>query len=163
MYLGEYISADYAIGLNGTRVPLYVRQTFGGRTQNTALGAQVRGVDKGAYDANLKAVNNLEVRVNLPAIPSEDIAAILLPRRLASLLPDVIPGLIAYLDAGAYDQVGEPGIGSPQPGTVAAAGGGAFLEVPGLGELLLYAEYRLDGPNAAGDRVRLALEFGMQF
>ena len=163
MYLGEFVNADYAIGLGGSRVPLYVRQNFGGRTQDTALGAQVRGVDKGAYDANLKAVNNLELRVNLPAIPSEDIAAIVLPRDLATLVPDVIPGLIAYLDAGLYDQVGEPGVASPQSGYVASTGGGAFLEVPGLGALILYVEYRLDAPNAEGDRLRLALEFGMQF
>ena len=163
VYAGDFVDADYAIGLNGSRVPLYVRQNFGGRTQDTALGAQVRGVDKGAYDANLKAVNNLEVRFNLPAIPSEDIAAILLPRDLASLIPDAIPGFLAYLDAGAYDQVGEPGISTPAFGYVAATGGGAYIEVPGLGFLLLYVEYRLDAPNAEGDRLRLALEFGAQF
>ncbi len=46
VYFGEYFSADYAIGLDGTPVPLSIRQTFGGRSQNTGLGAQVRGVDK---------------------------------------------------------------------------------------------------------------------
>ena len=156
VYLGEYLTIDYAMGLNGTRVPLYVRQTFGGRTQNTALGSQVRGVDKGAYDGNLKAVNNLEVRVNLPAIP--------MPGFIASLVPDIVPGIIAYFDYGFYDQVGEPGIGSPPHGNVASAGAGTFLEIPGLGTILVYFEYRLDAANAAGDRLRLfVIEFGMQF
>jgi hypothetical protein len=155
-YLGEYFSVDYAVGLNGVPVPLYVRQNFGGRNQDTALGAQVRGVDKGAYDTNLKAVNNLEVRANLPAIPMPDF--------VAWLVPYVVPGALAYVDCGFYDQVGEPGFSSPSPGFVASTGGGVFVEVPGIGTLLAYVEYRLDGANAAGDRLRLlVLEFGMQF
>ena len=156
VYLGEYLTIDYAVGLNGTRVPLYVRQTFGGRTQNTALGSQVRGVDKGAYDTNLKAVNNLEVRVNLPAVP--------MPGFLAPLVSDVVPGIIAYFDYGYYDQVGEPGIVSPPHGSVVSTGAGTFLEIPGIGSVLVYFEYRLDAANAAADRLRLfVIEFGMQF
>lgn len=156
VYLGEFFAADYAIGLNGVPVPLSIRQNFGGRDQNTGLGAQVRGVDKAAYDTNLKAVNNLEVRVNLLALP--------MPAFLAGLVPFVVPGVVAYFDCGFYDQVGEPGFSSPVPGFVAAAGAGVFVEVPGLGTLLAYVEYRLDSENAAGDRLRLfVLEFGMQF
>jgi hypothetical protein len=156
VYLGEYFTIDYAMGLNGTPVPLYVRQTFGGRTQNTGVGSQVRGVDKAAFDTNLKALNNLEVRVNLPAIPMPDF--------IASLVPDIIPGIIAYVDYGYYDQVGEPGIVSPPHGSVASTGVGAFIEVPAIGTVPIYFEYRLDAANAAGDRLRLfVIEFGMQF
>jgi hypothetical protein len=156
VYLGEYFSVDYVIGLNGTPVPLYVRQNFGGRNQDTALGAQVRGVDKGAYDTNLKAVNNLEVRANLLAIP--------MPGFISWLVPFVIPGVVAYFDCGFYDQVGEQGFGAPSPGFVASTGGGLFVEAPGFGTVLAYVEYRLDRANAAGDHLRLfALEFGMQF
>lgn len=156
MYLGEYFSADYAVGLNGTPVPLSVRQTFGGRIQDTGLGAQVRGVDKAAYDTNLKAVNNLEVRANLLAIPMPDF--------VAGLVPFVVPGVLAYFDCGVYDQVGEQGISSPSSGFVAATGAGVYVEVPGFGTLLAYVEYRLDRDNAEGDRLRLfVLEFGMQF
>jgi hypothetical protein len=156
VYLGEYLSVDYAIGLNGTPVPLFVRQTFGGRTQNTGLGEQVRGVDKGGYDTNLKAVNNLEVRANLLAIP--------LPGLVAGHVPVIIPGVLAYFDCGFYDQVGEPVISSPSPGLVAATGAGVYVEVPGFGTLLAYVEYRLDSANAEGDHLRIfVLEFGMQF
>ena len=116
----------------------------------------MRGVDKGAYDTNLKAVNNLEVRVNLLAIPMPDF--------VAWLVPYVVPGVLAYFDCGLYDQVGEPGFSSPAPGFVASTGAGVFVEVPGFGTVLAYVEYRLDAPNAAGDRLRLfVLEFGMQF
>lgn len=156
VYFGEYFSADYAIGLGGTPVPLSIRQTFGGRVQNTGLGAQVRGVDKAGYDTNFKAVNNLEVRANLLAIQMPDF--------LAGIVPDVVPGVLAYFDCGVYDQVGEQGFSSPVPGFVASTGGGVFVEVPGFGTLLAYVEYRLDRDNAAGDRLRLlVLEFGMQF
>lgn len=156
LYFGEYFSVDYVVGLNGTPVPLNIRQTFGGRNQVTGLGAQVRGVDKAAYDTNLKAVNNLEVRANLLAIP--------MPHFVAGLVPFVVPGVVAYFDCGAYDQVGEPGISSPASGLVAAAGAGVYVEAPGFGTLLAYVEYRLDRDNAAGDRLRLlVLEFGMQF
>jgi hypothetical protein len=113
-------------------------------------------VDKAGYDTNLKAVNNLEVRANLLAIPMPDF--------LAGFVPDVIPGVIAYFDCGLYDQVGEPGISSGPSGFVAATGAGVFVEVPGFGTLLAYMEYRLDGANAAGEHLRLfVLEFGMQF
>ncbi|MGA2642055.1 MAG: hypothetical protein ABSG21_14270 [Spirochaetia bacterium] len=156
VYLGEYFSVDYAVGLNGTPVPLYIRQTFGGRTQNTGLGDQVRGVDKGAYDTNLKAVNNLEVRANLLAIPMPDF--------VAGFVPDIVPGVLAYFDCGFYGQVGEPGISSPLSGFVAATGAGVYVEVPSVGTLLAFVEYRLDKENAAGDRLRVfVLEFGMQF
>ena len=156
VYFGEYFSVDYAAGLNGNRVPLSVRQTFGGRNQDTGLGDQVRGVDKGGYDANLKGVNNLEVRMNLLSIPMPDF--------VAGIVPEVIPGILAYFDCGFYDQVGEPGISSPASGLVAATGAGVYVEVPRFGSVLAYVEYRLDSPNAAGDRLRLfVLEFGMQF
>ena len=156
VYVGEFFYADYAIGLNGTPVPLSIRQSFGGRTQNTGLGAQVRGVDKAAYDTNLKAVNNLEVRANLLALK--------MPPFLAGIFPFVVPGALAYFDCGFYDQVGEQGVTSPSPGFVAATGAGVYVEVAGFGTLLAYVEYRLDSENAAGDHLRLfVLEFGMQF
>ena len=62
VYLAEYLSVDYAVGL-AAPVPLVVRQTFGGRNQLDGLGGQVRGVDSDSLDTNLKAVNNLEIRL----------------------------------------------------------------------------------------------------
>jgi hypothetical protein len=147
LYLGEYFSADYAVALNGTQVPLYVRQSFGGRNQNVGLGGSVRGVDVGAYDTNFKAVNNLELRANLPAL----------------FHPDLVPGVVVFLDAGVYGQVGEPGISSPRSGFVAGTGAGVYLDVLDRGNLGAYVEYRLDAANAAGDRLRTVIELRMHF
>jgi hypothetical protein len=72
--------------------------------------------------------------------------------------------VLAYFDCGFYGQVGEPGISSPLSGFVAATGAGVYVEVPSVGTLLAFVEYRLDKENAAGDRLRVfVLEFGMQF
>jgi hypothetical protein len=148
LYLGENLSADYALALNGTQVPLYIRQSFGGRNQSVGLGGSVRGVDEGAYDTNFKAVNNLEIRANLPAI----------------FHPDLVPGLVVFLDAGAYDQLGEPGISSPGSGFVAGTGAGVYVDVLDQGSLTAYLEYRLDAANAEGDHLRIfVMEFKMHF
>jgi hypothetical protein len=147
VYLGEFVSVDYAIGLSAP-VPLYIRQTFGGRTQPIGLGLQVRGVDQGAYDTNLKAVNNLELRVVLPAVG----------------LPDIVPGAVLYWDIGYYDQVGETGAPSPTPsGIVTATGVGITLDFLDLATGALYLTWRLDAPNADGTVLGLDLEFGMHF
>jgi len=146
LYLGEYFSLDYAAGF-GAAVPLYIRQTFGGRNQLVGLGAQVRGVDAGSLDTNLKAVNNLELRANLPAY----------------FLPDIVPGLVAFWDAGYYNQVGEAGISAPGSGFVSTIGAGAFLNFLDIGTGAGYAAYRLDNENADGKRFAIVLEFGLHF
>ena len=133
LYLGEYFSLDYAAGF-GAPVPLYIRQTFGGRNQLVGLGAQVRGVDAGSLDTNLKAVNNLELRANLPSL----------------FLPDIIPGLVAFWDSGCYAQVGEAGISAPAAGFVTTIGAGAFLNFLDIGTGAGYVAYRIDGVNAPG-------------
>jgi hypothetical protein len=149
VYLGELASVDYATGF-GAPVPLYIRQTFGGRypQQPVGLGLQVRGVDPGAYDTNLKAVNNLELRLNLPAI----------------VLPDMVPGAVLYWDIGCYDQVGEAGVPSPPPwGIVTTTGVGLTLDFLDLATGAAYLTWRLDSPNADGSVLGLDLEFGMHF
>jgi hypothetical protein len=92
-------------------------------------------------------VNNLELRANLPAV----------------LRPDLVPGVLVFLDAGYYNQVGEPGVSSPGSGFVAGTGAGAYIDALNLDSLAVYLEYRLDKPNAAGNRVQLFAEFGMHF
>jgi hypothetical protein len=149
MYLGEFASVDYAIGFSAP-VPLYIRQTFGGRyaQQPIGLGLQVRGVDAGAYDTNLKAVNNLELRLNLPAV----------------LLPDMVPGAVLYWDIGYYSQVGEAGAATPAPsGIVTATGVGITLDFLDLATGALYLTWRLDAPNANGTVVGVDVEFGLHF
>ncbi len=146
-YLAENLSVDYAIGI-GAPVPLVIRQSFGGRRPQTGLGSAVRGVAWGSYDTNLKAVNNLELRVNLPAL----------------VIPDVVPGLIAFFDAGYYDQLGEGGIVTPAPaGIVASTGLGAYLDFLDLVTAALYLDYRLDDVNPNGSHWSLTAEASLHF
>jgi len=148
IYAGEFAAIDYAIGI-GQAVPLYIRQSFGGRIQTTGLGGDVRGVDNGGYDANLKAVNNLELRVNLPSI----------------CWPDLVPGVVVFFDAGYYDQVGEIGTPTPTPsGIVASTGAGIYIDLLDLASIAAYVEYRLDSINADGQHLwPFNVEFGMHF
>lgn len=146
-YLAENFSVDYAIGI-GAAVPLVIRQSFGGRRPQTGLGYAVRGVAWGSYDTNLKAVNNLELRVNLPAI----------------VIPDVVPGLIAFFDAGYYNQLGESGVTTPTPsGFVDSTGLGAYMNFLDLITAALYVEYRLDDVNPNGNRWSLTAEAALHF
>jgi hypothetical protein len=148
VYAGDYISVDYALGFNGAPIPLFVRQTFGGRDQNTGLGHSVRGVDTAGYDTNFKVVNNLEVRANLPAL----------------YFSGLVPGIVVFFDAGYYAQVGE-GLPEPVPaGFIASTGAGVYIDLFDLASLALYFDYRLDKANADGSQFRAAvIEFGMHF
>ena len=148
VYLGERFSVDYAIGL-AAPVPLYVRQTFGGRgDQVIGLGKAVRGVDEGSLDTNLKAVNSLEVRANLPAFVN----------------PDIVPGFVFFWDLGCYSQVGESGFtGSAGAGVVSSAGGGLFLDFLDLARGAVYMTRRLTGVNADGSVVNFQVEFRLHF
>jgi Omp85 superfamily domain len=148
IYLGERFSVDYALGLSAP-VPLYIRQTFGGRgDQIIGLGKAVRGVDEGSLDTNLKAVNSLEVRANLPAFVS----------------PDVVPGFLFFWDLGYYNQVGESGFtGAAGAGVVSSAGGGIFLDLLDLARGAAYMTRRLTGVNSDGSVVSFVVEFGLHF
>jgi hypothetical protein len=147
LYAGDYASVDYALGL-GAPVPIYIRQSFGGRDQNTGLGSSVRGVDTASLDTAFKAVNNLELRLNLPAL----------------FVKDLVPGLVVFWDAGYYAQVGE-GLAAPVPaGFVTSVGAGLYIDLLDLASLAAYVDWRLDGVNANGSPLRLgAIEFGMHF
>ena len=147
MYLGELYSVDYAMGLSSS-VPLFIRQTFGGRNQATGLGGAMRGVDSGSLDTNLKAVNNLEVRANLPAL----------------FLPDLVPGIVVFWDLGYYNQMGETGIAVPGSGFVRSTGAGVYLDLLDIATVAAYVDYRLDAVNAGGSPWTLgAIEFGLHF
>jgi hypothetical protein len=147
VYLGVNASLDYAAGF-GSPVPLSVRQTFGGRDQVDGLGHAVRGVDSDSLDTNFKAVNNVELRANLPAL----------------FTPNLVPGVVVYWDVGYFAQVGEPGIASPVPsGLVSSMGAGIYIDVFDLGSLAAYVNWRMDGPNADGTQVDASIEFGMHF
>ena len=146
-YLADFIAIDYAIGI-GAGVPLSIRQTFGGRNPQPGLGYAVRGVSWGSCDTNLKAVNNLELRVNLPAC----------------VIPDLVPGVVWFLDAGWYDQVGEAGVPDPAPsGIVSSTGAGFFVDFLDLITIAVYVDYRIDAENPNGQRWSPAVESSLHF
>jgi hypothetical protein len=147
VYLAGFVAADYALGLGGP-VPLQVRRSLGGRDMINGLGGALRGVDATSADTNFKAVNNLEVRMNLPAL----------------FLPDLVPGIVVFWDAGYYDQVGEPGVARPGSGFVTSTGAGISLNLLDIATLVGYVQYRLDAPNANRQYLTpFALEFGLHF
>jgi hypothetical protein len=143
VYAGDFLSVDW---VTGDAVPLNVRQSFGGRSPRTGLGGAVRGVDSGSLDGNFKAVNNLEVRVLGPAL----------------FLPDIVPGLVVYVDAGCFGSAGSPG---PEAwGFVASTGAGAFVDLFGFAQITAYFEYRLVGWNADEQKLTpFSLDFGLKF
>jgi hypothetical protein len=123
-----------------------VRQSFGGRSPRTGLGGAVRGVDAGSLDVNFKVVNNLEVRLVGPAL----------------FLPTIVPGLVAYLDAGCFGGVGEPA--PVEWGFVASTGAGVFVDLFGFAQLTGYVHYRLVGGNADGSALTpFAIDFTLKF
>jgi hypothetical protein len=160
VYLCDFYGIDY---ITGSQVPLYVRETLGGRDQRTGLGSIVRGVDSAAYNANFKTVNSLEVRANLPAIDLKT----LIPG-LASALPfidwsSLVPGVVAFYDAGYYSQLGEPST-SGAAAFIDSTGFGIYMDFFDLANIAAYVEYRLDGVNAEGSPWSLfAVEFGLHY
>jgi len=109
IYLGDFATVDYAAG---SSIPIYVMQTVGGRYPRNGVGDAVRGFEAGAYDTNLKAVNNLEVRVTGPAL----------------IWPNLVPGLYAFFDSGFHN--GYSGDPSATVGGFLASGGvGLYFDV----------------------------------
>lgn len=69
--------------------------------------AEVRGIEKERLDSRFTAVNNLELRFNLPSI----------------ILSDVKPGILTYFDVGYYYE------NSSCNGTVLSTGAGLYLDL----------------------------------
>jgi hypothetical protein len=146
VYAGDFVSVDW---VTGEAVPLNIRQSFGGQSPRTGLGGAVRGVDSGSLDGYFKAVNNLEVRLVGPAL----------------FLPAIVPGLVAYVDAGLFGSAGAPG---PEAwGFVASTGAGVFLDLFNFAQFTLYIHYRLVGVNATESAWSLpsfgTLDFTLKF
>ena len=116
-YLIDFAAVDYA---QGEAVPAYVNQSFGGRILRDSLGDCVRGYISRSYDAGLKAVNNLELRVNGPAF----------------LKDSLYPIAFAFVDAGYYGgYAGAPAAYADDSGFLASAGGGIALSVLDLAQV----------------------------
>ena len=115
-YLAEFVSADYA---DGDAVPAFVNQSFGGRDLRDSLGTCVRGYAGTAYDAKLKAVNNLEFRLLMPSFAKESL----------------YPVAYAFFDAGYYAGYAGSSAHADDSGYLASVGGGIALDILRIAQL----------------------------
>ncbi len=143
LYLADFLALDWS---TGPSVPIAIRQSFGGLSPRQGLGGAVRGLDSASLDAKLKAVNNLELRLTLPAL----------------FTPVIVPGVLVYVDAGWFRQVGE-GPALAATGIVASTGAGVFLNVFDFAQLVGYLHYRLVGTNADEGRLFPGVDFTFKF
>jgi hypothetical protein len=130
IYLAERLVYDILWG-NEEQIPISVRTRIGGLTNvplhknpgsYRGLGGAVRGVGKDRFDGYVKLVNNLDLRVHFPSL---------------RLPGEVVPGLVFYLDAGAYDESSRE---LRLPPLYLSTGAGLVLNVFGY-DLVLYAHY----------------------
>jgi hypothetical protein len=139
-YGGARVAFDY---LAGNKLPLHVLQSFGGRYPETGLGGAVRGSDPGRYGTRVKVVGNLELRGNLPSI----------------LWEDLVPGVLLYFDAGYYNDLDER-----FSGPLFSTGVGVFLDLFGLGELVVYSQCVINKKNVDGSHFTpVNINFGFHF
>ncbi len=90
IYLADRVMYDY---LTGDSIPVRARTTFGGYSKypgaTRGLGGGFRGVQEDRFDGYIKALNNLELRINFPRWSEYGI----------------VPEVIVYFDAGLYDDL----------------------------------------------------------
>ncbi|MFP4643086.1 MAG: hypothetical protein ACLFM0_01895 [Spirochaetales bacterium] len=144
LYGGAYITGDFAFG---ERVPLSARRSIlRPLFDRSGLGGTVRGYESGRYDAQAKVAGGGELRAVLPAIARAD----------------VLPGVVAYADAGAYRGLAD----GDREASGVAAGGGAGLSISlfDLATLVFYSQYALADTRVDGSRFTpFAIGFGYHF
>lgn len=145
-YLAGYGAIDWATGPD---IPLAVRQSIGGRAPRSAPGGSVRGYGGGRFDSTVKAIGNVEVRLHLPAI----------------VVPEVIPGLVLYTDAGYYlDTERVSPVEEENSGMLLSSGAGFFLDLFASAELVFYTNYLWTKGDVSAKRwVPFSLGFGFHF
>jgi len=150
IYLGEYFSIDYADAQRS--MPMYVMQTFGGRTLRYGLGDDaVRGFESHSWDTQLKIVNNLDLRFNLPPVRVSD--------RLGL---DLVPGFLLFGDLGYGTGFwGDP---SGSPGRfLGSTGVGVYLDVFDLGFAVGYVSFPVIGSRLDAQPLELDFKFRLHF
>lgn len=124
VYAGAFAGVDYS---DGDSVPIYVNQSFGGRSLRDSLGNCVRGYGWNKYDSALKAVLNAEIRLVGPALG----------------LPDIVPVLFFFADGGFYDGFRESASYADENGFLASTGAGLAIDVFGFAQLSFIGGVRL--------------------
>ncbi len=140
-YLVDFASVDYA---GGEAIPAYVNQSFGGLDLRNSLGDCVRGYISRSYDSQLKAVNNLEFRVNGPAFLGDKL----------------YPIAFAFVDAGYYRGFsGAQSAPARESGILASAGAGLGLSVLDLIQLSAVVAQPLTEKDSFWWAIKLFLHF----
>jgi hypothetical protein len=151
-YLAGFAGVDYIAGLGSDAakgVPYPVSQRFGGRVYREGLGGAVRGLGDGWADGSFKAVGNLELRCNFPAV----------------FRKDLLVGSVLFADAGYYaDPPGAPGASSLRSGACVSAGLGGFLDILDKGYVSAYTTLLLNTTNYKNEFWEpFSFEFGLHF
>ena len=107
----------------GGQIPLNARQSVGGTRWQAAFGGVMRGMGSRRYDAGLKVVNNLDLRLNLPSASA------------------AVPGVRLFLDAGLQDDLSYR-ISFADEGFLLSTGISLLLNVGGI-DTWVSAEYLL--------------------
>ncbi len=149
LYLALFATADLLLG-DPEDVPYLARRRIGGLSPRRGLGGAVRGYDTGRYDSRLKVVSSVELRAQLPAL----------------FIPDIVPGLLTFIDGGYYSDLfdaptgtsGDPG----QEGWLVGTGLGLSLNVLDLTTVVMYLQFNLTENNVDGTAVDFPV-FGFSF
>ncbi len=143
VYAGDFFAADYA---GGSSIPIYIQQTIGGRYPRYGVADAVRGFEPGAYDTQLKVVNNLELRVTGPAV----------------IWPSFLPGAYVFFDTGYYDgYFGDPG--NTPGGMIGSVGIGLFADLLDLANATVYLGFPVIGRRVDGSPYAIEAHFSLQF
>ena len=114
-----------------SQVPIGVRTRIGGLVKvpilknpgsHRGLGGALRGVERDRFDGYIKLINNLDLRLHFPSL---------------RLPGGAVPGLVFYLDAGAYDESSRR---LQLPPVYLSTGAGLTLNVLGY-DLVAYTNY----------------------
>jgi len=139
IYLANCMVIDY---LTGSYIPINTRQSTGGVNPRIGLGGKgIRGLEKGRFDAELKLIDNLELRIIFPSL----------------IHPAFTPGIFMFLDSGYYyfqeyeDQ-----------GFVFSSGAGMFFIIMDKLQLTYYISYLLTETRLDGSAF-IPLGFSMKY
>ena len=133
LYGAAYLTGDYAMG---TKIPLYVLTSFGGRALRDGVGDSIRGYQGWGYEATAKAEASFDLRLVGPSI-----------FKVAGLRP------IGYLfgDAGYYSGLYDCPAIADKDGLLFSAGGGIALDILEFAYLGLRAGYKFPIGDALYD------------
>ncbi len=149
VYLADYFSIDYSAAEKS--MPLYVMKSFGGTGLRTGLagGKGVRGFETNTWDTELKVVNNLEIRCNLPAL----------------YFRNIVPGILVFIDAGyGYGFWHAPAPYNTMNTVLASTGFAIYLNLFDLATVTATSSFPLYGNRLDGKKYSLfGIGFGLHF